>query len=126
MSLIYTFATASDKGYSAALGQYYIGYKLHLLISLNGVYQRMELTKASVHDSKYLKTIKNSGIKNSLLLGDRGYLSDYHQTDLFESCGIELQNARCVATKKTFDDGPKYLKMHASESKLFSLSYATK
>lgn len=104
-----TFATAPDKGYSAVLGQYYIGYKLHLLVSLNGVYQRMELTKASVHDSKYLKNIKNSGIKNSLVLGDRGYLSEDHQTDLFESCGIDLQTPM-RSNQKNFRPWPKVFK----------------
>lgn len=85
------FRTAPDKGYSAILDQYYIGYKLHLVVSLDGVYQSMDLTKASVHDVHYLKDIKHSGLHDCLLLADKGYLSTHRQIDLFYSAGIELQ-----------------------------------
>jgi len=85
------FHSAPDKGYSAITDQYYIGYKLHLVVSLNGVYQSMDLTKASVHDVHYLKDIKQSGLSDCLLLADKGYLSGKQQIDLFYSAGIELQ-----------------------------------
>lgn len=83
--------TAPDKGYSAVAGQYFIGYKLHVVITLDGVYHSMELTKASVHDAQYLQEIKRSGLRNCLLLADKGYLSAQGQQDLFYSKGIELQ-----------------------------------
>lgn len=85
------FHSAPDKGYSAITDQYYIGYKLHLVVSLDGVYQSMDLTKASVHDVHYLKDIKHSGLSDCLLLADKGYLSGKQQIDLFYSAGIELQ-----------------------------------
>lgn len=85
------FHSAPDKGYSAITGQYYIGYKLHLVVSLNGVYQSMDLTKASVHDVHFLKDIKHRGLRDCLLLADKGYLSGKQQVDLFYSAGIELQ-----------------------------------
>lgn len=85
------FSTAPDKGYSAVLEQYYIGYKLHLVVGLDGVYHSMDMTKASVHDVHYLKDIKESGLNNCLLLADKGYLSARQQVDLFYSAGIELQ-----------------------------------
>lgn len=85
------FRTAPDKGYSAVLGQYFIGYKLHVVLTLDGVYHSMELTKASVHDSQYLKEIKHSGLRNCLLLADKGYLSSQGQQELFYRNGIELQ-----------------------------------
>jgi hypothetical protein len=85
------FETAPDKGYSAVFGQYYIGYKLHLVVSLDGIYQCMDLTKASVHDAGYLKDIKQSGLNNCLLLADKGYMSARQQIDLFYSRRIELQ-----------------------------------
>lgn len=85
------FYSAPDKGYSAITGQYFIGYKLHLVVSLDGVYQSMDLTKASVHDIHYLKDIKHSSLNNCLLLADKGYLSAQQQIDLFYSAGIELQ-----------------------------------
>ncbi len=52
------FETAPDKGYSAVYKQYYIGYELHLMIGMNGVYQGMEITKDSVNDVHYLNALK--------------------------------------------------------------------
>lgn len=71
--------------------QYYIGYKLHLVTSLNGVYKQMDITKASVHDIGYLNDIKYGTLKNCTLLADRGYLSKPIQIDLFESVQIKLE-----------------------------------
>lgn len=88
------FETAPDKGYSAVYKQYYIGYKLHLTIGMNGVYQGMELTKASVHDVHYLNEVKYSGLKSCVLLGDKGYLSAEWQLDLFTSVNIELKTPK--------------------------------
>ncbi|MBD3749668.1 MAG: IS982 family transposase [Sphingobacteriales bacterium] len=88
------FETAPDKGYSAVYKQYYIGYKLHLMIGMNGVYQGMEMTKASVHDIHYLNEIKYSGLKSCVLLGDKGYLSDEWQLDLFTSSHIKLETPK--------------------------------
>ncbi len=50
----------------------------------------MDISKASVHDSHFLNIIKQSGMTNATLLGDKGYLSAQHQLDLFESCNIKL------------------------------------
>lgn len=85
------FETAPDKGYSAIHKQYYVGYKLHLLIGTNGVFADMELTKASVHDSQYLNEVKYSGLNNCLLLADKGYVSKEWKIDLFSSVGIQLE-----------------------------------
>jgi hypothetical protein len=99
------FETAPDKGYSAVYKQYYIGYKLHLTIGMNGVYQGMELTKASVHDVHYLNEIKYSGLKSCVLLGDKGYLSTEWQLDLFTSVNIELQTPK-RANQKDYKPWP--------------------
>ena len=90
------FESAPDKGYSAVSKSYYYGYKLHLVISMNGVFQSMDLTKASVHDIHYLSDIKQSGLNNCTLIGDRGYLSSTYQLDLFESCQINLQTPKRI------------------------------
>jgi hypothetical protein len=99
------FETAPDKGYSAVYKQYYIGYKLHLTIGMNGVYQRMELTKASVHDLHYLNEIKHSGLNSCVLLGDKGYLSAQWQLDLFTSVNIELETPK-RANQKDYKPWP--------------------
>jgi hypothetical protein len=86
-----SFHSAPDKGYCASLDDYYIGYKLHLVVSLDGVYHSMEMTKASVHDVHYLKELAHSGLQNCLVLADKGYVSAQGQLDLFCQTGIELQ-----------------------------------
>lgn len=85
-----TFENAPDKGFSAVSKSYYYGYKLHLITSVRGVFQSMDMTKASVHDVHYLSDVKYSGLNNFVLLGDKGYLSKTHQLDLFTSCNINL------------------------------------
>ena len=85
-----TFENAPDKGFSAVSKSYYYGYKLHLITSVRGVFQSMDMTKASIHDIHYLSDVKYSGLNNCVLLGDKGYLSKTHQLDLFTCCNINL------------------------------------
>ena len=85
------FESAPDKGYSSITKTYFMGYKLHLVTSVRGVFHSMQLSKASVHDVHYLEEIKDTGLNNCLLLGDKGYLSAEQKTDLFHTAKIELQ-----------------------------------
>jgi len=85
------FESAPDKGYSSITKAYFMGYKLHLVTSVRGVFQSMQLSKASVHDIHYLGEIMDSGLNNCLLLGDKGYLNAELKTDLFHTAKIELQ-----------------------------------
>jgi hypothetical protein len=78
-----------DKGYCAAQGSNYYGYKLHAVCSVNGVFQSIDLSPASVHDINYLKDIKMQ-ISDCTLIGDKGYLSAKVQLNLFETCTIKL------------------------------------
>ena len=86
-----SFESAPDKGYSSITKSFFMGYKLHLVTSVRGVFHSMQLSKASIHDIHYLGEIKSSGLNNCLLLGDKGYLSAEFKTDLFHSAKIELQ-----------------------------------
>ena len=88
------FETAPDKGYSAVNKQYFIGYKLHLMISLRGIYHSMDLSKASVHDINFLHDIVHSGLNNSTLLADKGYLNEEKKIDLFETVSIKLETPK--------------------------------
>jgi len=78
-----------DKGYCAAQSVNYYGYKLHAVCSVNGVFQSIDLSPASVHDINYLQDIKMQ-ISDCTLIGDRGYLSAKIQLNLFESYSIKL------------------------------------
>ena len=85
-----SFETSPDKGFCAAQKSYYYGYKLHGLCSFNGVFTSFDMTRASVHDIHYLQDVKEQ-IKNSFLLGDKAYLSEKIQTDLFSCSNIKLE-----------------------------------
>jgi len=84
-----TFETAPDKGFCSAQNTFYYGYKLHGLCTVNGIFSSFDLTKASVHDIHYLQDVKEH-ISNAYLLGDRAYLSEDIQLDLFASAKIKL------------------------------------
>lgn len=78
-----------DKGYCAAQGATYYGYKLHAVCSVRGVFHSIDLSPASVHDIHYLKDIKTQ-LNDCTLIGDKGYLSAKVQLNLFDSCNIKL------------------------------------
>lgn len=78
-----------DKGYCASQQSNYYGYKLHAICSVNGVFQSIDLSPASVHDIHYLKDIRTQ-ISDCTLIGDKGYLSATIQLNLFETLNIKL------------------------------------
>ena len=82
-----------DKGFCASQQLHYYGYKLHAVCSVNGVFQSIDLSAASVHDIHYLKDIQPQ-IANCVLIGDKGYLSAQVQLNLFESAKIQLDTPK--------------------------------
>jgi hypothetical protein len=95
-----SFETAPDIGYSAVSKSYYYGYKLHLITSIRGIFQSMDLTRASIHDVHYLSEVKESGLSTCTLIADKGYLSSTYQVDLFNSCQINLQTPKRANQEK--------------------------
>lgn len=85
-----SFHSSPDKGFCASQQMYFYGYKLHAVCSIDGVFQSLDISKASVHDVHYLKDLKLE-LTDCVLLGDRGYLSKTHQLDLFETAKITLE-----------------------------------
>lgn len=82
-----------DKGFCALQKLYYYGYKLHGVCSVSGVFQSLDITPTSVHDSHFLKDIKTQ-LSDCVLLGDMGYLSAQYQLNLFETAKINLQTPK--------------------------------
>lgn len=114
------FETAPDKGYSAVNKAYYYGYKLHMITSVNGVFHSMDLSKASVHDSRYLNDVKHSGLNNCTLVGDKGYLSKTYQIDLFSSAKIELKTPLCSNQEDKKAIAPVFRKVRKRIETLFA------
>ena len=85
-----SFYSSPDKGFCASQQMYFYGYKLHATCSVQGVFKSIDISKASVHDIHYLKDIKTQ-LSECVLLGDKGYLSQELQLDLFETAKIKLE-----------------------------------
>lgn len=92
------FETAPSKGFCASQNSWFFGYKLHGVCSLTGVFHSLDITKAEVHDVHFLKNIKHQ-ISDCVLLGDRGYLSESIQLDLFQSVNIKLETPKRMNQK---------------------------
>jgi len=90
--------TAPDKGFCASQNMKYYGYKLHAVCSVKGVFESIDISKASIHDIHYLKDIKDQ-LKDCTLLADKGYLSAQYQLDLFQSAHIKLETPMRVNQK---------------------------
>ncbi|KAA6310916.1 hypothetical protein EZS27_037866 [termite gut metagenome] len=92
--------TSPDTGYCATQKIYYYGYKLYAICSIEGVFSRFDLTKASVHDIHYLQDVKLSH-QNCVILADKGYLSRNYQLDLFESNHLKMEVPMNLSSPKT-------------------------
>ncbi len=93
------FETAPEKGFCASQNTWFYGYKLHAVCTMSGVFSSIDITKANVHDIAYLKDVK-SQLSDAVLLGDRGYISNQQQVDLFESVNIRSETPMRSNQKK--------------------------
>lgn len=78
-----------DYGYCAAQKMHYYGYKFHSVCTAGGVFKAFDITKASTHDIHYLENVK-SQFSDCVLIGDKGYLSQQYQYDLFNDNRVNL------------------------------------
>ena len=92
------FETAPSKGFCASQNSWFYGYKLHGVCSVTGVFHSLDITKAEVHDVNFLKNIKEQ-MSDCVLLGDRGYLSETIQLDLFQKVNIKLETPKRINQK---------------------------
>jgi len=93
-----------NRGYCASQDLHFYGYKLHAICSIKGVFQSFDLSPASVHDIHYLQDIKTQ-LSDCVLLGDKGYLSQTIQLDLFNEAKIKLETPK---RKNQADYKPQY------------------
>lgn len=106
-----------NRGYYTSQKMHYYGYKFHVVCSVEGVFQSLHISPASVHDIHYLKDIKQE-IKDCTLLRDKGYLSAEYQLDLFTSHNIRLE-VPMRKNQKYYKDQP-YI-MHKSRKRIETL-----
>lgn len=82
--------SAPDYGYCAAQKLHYFGYKIHAVCTQQGVFKAFDISKASVHDIHYLHDVSEQ-FKHCILIGDKGYLGQAWQADLFNQSHIQLE-----------------------------------
>ena len=82
--------TVPATGYCASQDQWYYGYKLHTVCTLNGVVTSLDLTPANTADIHYLRDIK-AEYAQCVIYGDKGYLGQELQLDLFTSRRIHVE-----------------------------------
>ena len=82
--------TSPSFGFCAAQKQTYFGYKLHGVCTMGGVITDFDLSKANMSDIHYVNDIRNQ-YHDCILLGDKGYLSNELQTELFEKNRLLLK-----------------------------------
>jgi hypothetical protein len=87
------FETSPSKGFCASQNNWFYGYKLHGVCSINGIFHSLGITKAEVHDVYFLKTIKQQ-MFDFVLPGGRGCLSQSIQLDLFQTVNIKLETPK--------------------------------
>ena len=87
------FESTPSKGFCASQNNWFFGYKLHGVCSVSGIFHSLDITKAEVHDVHFLKNIKQQ-MSDCVLLGDRGYLSESIQLDLFQTVKVKLETPK--------------------------------
>ena len=93
------FGSAPSKGFCASQNNWFYGYKLHGVCSVTGVFHSLDITKAEVHDVHFLKNIKQQ-MSDCVIIGDRGYLSETIQLDLFQTVNIKLETPLRINQKQ--------------------------
>ncbi len=77
---------------------------MHGICSVNVFFHSLDITKAEVHNVHFLKNIKQQ-MSDCVIIGDRGYLSQSIQLDLFQTANIKLnasqQRIGGASTKKS-------------------------
>lgn len=94
----------ATKGWNSADKQYFIGFKLHLITCVSGVYQECAILPANRHDIIFLKSLEQTHLHRCVLIGDTAYRSDPLQMALFEHFDIDLD----VPYKKNQKDYQPY------------------
>jgi hypothetical protein len=113
------YQNAPDFGFCAAQNLPFYGYKLHSISSLDGVITHFDLTKAQVADIHFLKDVKDQ-YKNCLLLGDKAYLSNPMQTELFQDYKLLLNTPKRINQKNYVKQPVLFRKVRKRIETIFS------
>ncbi|MGB5983237.1 MAG: transposase [Nonlabens sp.] len=82
--------TSPRKCHSVVDKRYYVGYKLHLIITTDGIFREMAVTPANVLAINFSNKGSTMKVRKREILGDRGYISTSLEADTFITYGIIL------------------------------------
>ncbi len=117
-----SFETLPDFGFCAAQNMTYFGYKLHGITSVNGVITDFDLSKASKADIHFLNDLKEK-YAGCLILGDKAYLSDPMQTELFEKHSLLIKTPKRINQKDYIQQPAVFRKVRKRIETFFSQMY---
>ncbi|GAA4418619.1 hypothetical protein GCM10023187_52200 [Nibrella viscosa] len=97
-------------GYNEAKKEYFYGFKVQLITTVDGLPVDYYVTAGSYHDTTALQAMQVDLPAGSLLYGDSGY-TDYEQEDLYAECEqIYLKIQRKKNSKRLDEPWQAYLK----------------
>lgn len=106
------FPTKQYHGYCASKKTYFLGIKVHMIVSKNGVPVECIFTPGAESDVKTLKRFELDFSNGDFLYGDKAY-NDYGYEDLIKEFGINLIVHRKQNSKRKQDKTLAYLqKIH--------------
>jgi len=79
----------SLKGYNASKGRYFYGFKVHMVVTTNQEPVSCYISEGSMHDTTASYKVLPTLPKNSIVIGDKGYISGKLERFLAQF-GIEL------------------------------------
>jgi hypothetical protein len=80
---------------------WYAGYKLHAVTSSKGVIINYRITQAHVHDVNMLQPLAKSLPTESELIGDKGYIGESRQLEIFSDNQVKVYTASRKNQKAT-------------------------
>lgn len=81
--------TAPAFGFCPSQRNTFFGYKVHAVCTMQGVFKHFQISRGNVADIHYLQDVKDQ-FSNCILLGDKAYLSNPLQMNLFENHSLML------------------------------------
>ena len=84
------FEEQADYGYCASKAEHYYGFKGHVLLDLHGSIAGFTLTAAQASEREAVWELTES-IEGGLMLGDKGYLGAFFQSELWDFRQIGLE-----------------------------------
>jgi hypothetical protein len=96
------------RGYCASKREYFFGFKVHVVVTSQGIPVEYAFTVGSCHDLEGMKHLPLNLPTGSELMGDSAY-TDYLFEDLLQENGIRLLAARKAHSKRPHDPWVEYL-----------------